>query len=604
MKAQTILLLLNLVAVCSYGQVVVDDRFESVTLENRMKIYSDTSDMLQIEDVLLLEKKLPFKNEAMASPNIGRDLHPNWIVFDIKNTSDEPKSIFLYLSHPFIDFLSVYVVENGQVVQEAAFEYEQKLKRGLVNHLARPAVEIKTKPNTGSKIFVRFRNTGGIMILGMELLSEEAFYETTNDERTLYTIFFSIILAFSVLSMAFFIISKSRIYLYYGLYVIFVAISVIGTIGTLYNASSFKLDFFNGDSCFRFYSILGIVFNVLFLRKFFEIPTGDKRSFYVRFGNVILWLCYIVLFLTVLDIGSIYYAFSSVLNTYVFFVLICIVSVTYNRKRKPETVKLYVFSILPIFTAMVVRILSELNFIETPINFVNAALPALVVEFFILLVGLSKLFIRRVNREKELETKIITSQIETQEAERKHIAQDLHDDLGATLSALKGRNAQDSLSEESQQLLNKAITDLRAISRRLLPADFEAYGFVPSLEKYIADINEQQKLKITLIVFGDLVKLHTEKELNIYRIITELVNNITKHSNAENATVQLVYHADYLFVSVEDDGNEKNKTEYGLGIGLKNVISRLEYLNAKQINGSGQGESYSFMFEIPFTSNL
>jgi signal transduction histidine kinase len=192
--------------------------------------------------------------------------------------------------------------------------------------------------------------------------------------------------------------------------------------------------------------------------------------------------------------------------------------------------------------------------------------------------------------------------IQTQEAERKHIAQDLHDDLGATLSALKGRNKQEEFSEEAQHLLNKAITDLRAISRRLLPVDFEMLGFIPSIEKYIADINKQQKLKVTFIVFGEVVRLNTEKELNIYRIITELVNNSIKYSNGQNATVQLVYHKVYLFVSVEDDGQVENKNENNLGIGLKNVISRLEYLTAKIIEKSVQN-GYTFIFEIPYEPN-
>ena len=193
--------------------------------------------------------------------------------------------------------------------------------------------------------------------------------------------------------------------------------------------------------------------------------------------------------------------------------------------------------------------------------------------------------------------------IQTQEAERKHIAQDLHDDLGATLSTLKGRNKQEHFSEETQNLLNKAVADLRAISRRLLPVDFEILGFIPSIEKYISDINQQQTIKATFIVFGKIMKLNPEKELNIYRIITELVNNSTKYSNGQNTTVQLIYHQDYLFVSIEDDGIVENKKETNLGIGLKNINSRLDYLNANPIEIGGQ-RNYSYIFEIPYIPNL
>ena len=70
-----------------------------------------------------------------------------------------------------------------------------------------------------------------------------------------------------------------------------------------------------------------------------------------------------------------------------------------------------------------------------------------------------------------------------------------------------------------------------------------------------------------------------------------------------DATVQLIYHQDYLFASVEDDGQVENKNENNLGIGLKNVISRLEYLNANVIEKGGQN-GYSFIFEIPYKPNL
>lgn len=601
MKNITILIFFCILPNFSFCQVVIDDNFTSMTLEDKMQLYNDPTDSLTINDFINTSNKFNFKNIEYASPNIGRDTHNNWIVFELNNISNTPKNVYLYLSQPFIDFLNIYVLENGEIKKEAVFQYEEKLKKGLLVHLARPTLEIETKPNTSVKVYIKLRNTAGVMILGMELMEKEDFFKKTGFEQNLYTIFFGIILAFSMLSITFFFISKSKLYLYYGLYIIFIDISFQGLIGNLYNISSFKLDFFNGDSCFRFYAILGLIFNVLFLQKLFETPRG--RNFYNIFCQIILFLCTFVWIITVLDWGFIYYPLAVILNPYTLFILMALVSVFYNRKRRPNTVKLYAISFLPIILVLIVRILSEENFIETPLNFSHFVLPSLAFEFLILLGGLSKIFIQKLNERNALEAKIITSQIETQEAERKHIAQDLHDDLGATLSALKGRNKQEEFSEETQNLLNKAITDLRAISRRLLPADFEMFGFIPSVEKYIADCNKQQKLKVTFIAFGEVVKLNTEKELNIYRIITELVNNSMKYSNGKNATVQLIYHQNYLFVSVEDDGQVENKNENNLGIGLKNVISRLEYLNAKIIEKGG-ANGYSFIFEIPYKPNL
>lgn len=206
---------------------------------------------------------------------------------------------------------------------------------------------------------------------------------------------------------------------------------------------------------------------------------------------------------------------------------------------------------------------------------------------------------KRIYAQKKLEKDIITKQIETQEQERRIIAADLHDDLGATLSLLNRRALKENFSIENQNLIEKAIKDLRSISRNLLPADFETYGLIASLEKYILSLNEQQTVKFTFINFGERVPLKHDTELNIYRIITELSNNVMKHSKAQNATVQLIYHPNHLFVSVEDDGKGLEISKDNLGIGLKNVISRIEYLQAKVLE-LGTGPICSFVFEVPY----
>ena len=225
--------------------------------------------------------------------------------------------------------------------------------------------------------------------------------------------------------------------------------------------------------------------------------------------------------------------------------------------------------------------------------------PCVLFEIVVLFLGLAfRLYDYQKNRQL-LERKLISQQIEIQETERKHIAQDLHDDLGATLAMLNRKAKKENFSTENQVIIEKALKDLRNISRNLLPADFEAFGLISALEKYIGSLNEQEKVKFTFISFGTKVPLRQEVELNIFRIITELANNIMKHSEAKNATIQLIYHADHLFVSVEDDGKGLEISENNLGIGLKNVISRIEYLQAKVLE-KGNDSSSSYVFEIPF----
>ena len=173
--------------------------------------------------------------------------------------------------------------------------------------------------------------------------------------------------------------------------------------------------------------------------------------------------------------------------------------------------------------------------------------------------------------------------------------------MGSTLSVLKEKIANELQNSDSQYLINKAIKDLRSISHNLLPADFETFGFISSLQKHIALLNESG-LKITFIVFGEKKNFTSNVELNLYRILTELLHNIKKHSVSREATVQLIYHKDFLHVAVEAEEGEKNG-EKGSGIGEKAITSRLEYLRANVLEKGKGINGYSYIFEVPYDQN-
>jgi two-component system, NarL family, sensor kinase len=113
------------------------------------------------------------------------------------------------------------------------------------------------------------------------------------------------------------------------------------------------------------------------------------------------------------------------------------------------------------------------------------------------------------------------------------------------------------------------------------------------------EVNSLNKIEVSFITFGEAVKLTDEIELNIFRILTELINNCIKHSDTKKVEVQLIYHKNYLFVSFEENGDFVKKEKNNLGIGLKNVISRMEYIKAKIIAKPSE-KSYNYMFEVQY----
>jgi signal transduction histidine kinase len=188
---------------------------------------------------------------------------------------------------------------------------------------------------------------------------------------------------------------------------------------------------------------------------------------------------------------------------------------------------------------------------------------------------------------------ILRNTISAQEKERKRIAQDLHDEVGAMLSVVKlnvGRiekkseeSAAKKLAAETKTYLDEVIKQVRRISRSLLPPSLEKLGLYFALEELANWVNKADQLKITCWKSGEQFRFDNKKELAVFRIVQELLNNAIKHSGASEININTRFSPNNnLMISVTDNGKGFNlKEKMNAGLGLKNLESR------SQIMGSG-----------------
>lgn len=182
--------------------------------------------------------------------------------------------------------------------------------------------------------------------------------------------------------------------------------------------------------------------------------------------------------------------------------------------------------------------------------------------------------------------------LQVQEEERQRLAADLHDDLGATLSAIKGQletlpHATNGLRKPIG-LMEKAIRDLRFIAHNLMPPEFSKLGLTETLREAIGQWEASGNAHFLFVTYGEQRRLELETELIIYRIAVELINNTLKHARAQNITVQLIFRPEQLSLMVEDDGlGYPPPPQLPAGAGLRNIRSRASYLNADFVVDSG-----------------
>ncbi len=201
-----------------------------------------------------------------------------------------------------------------------------------------------------------------------------------------------------------------------------------------------------------------------------------------------------------------------------------------------------------------------------------------------------------VTAQKDNQGQIIATILETEDKERKRIAEELHDGLGQTLTTAalnlnSLRKMSQQLDDKDQQKLNNAITflnqtisELRNISHNLMPKAIEDFGYAPAVENMLTAIREASGIDIDFINNHHEQRLPATTELNLFRITQEALNNSLKHAAPTQITVQLMNYEDVVILTIEDDGKGFDKS-------LANDINSSFGLNSMRNRASAMGGS-------------
>ena len=200
--------------------------------------------------------------------------------------------------------------------------------------------------------------------------------------------------------------------------------------------------------------------------------------------------------------------------------------------------------------------------------------------------------------------------LETQEAERRRIASDLHDGVGQTLAATRlnllraGEDLNGSKSkawERSLHLLENASGDVRTISHTLGSSTLRELGIEAALREIISDMGGSGKPCIILQTDNLPDDLPEYISLGLFRVAQELISNIIRHSGAAEATLQLMQRENMLVLMAEDNGVGFDPGAKRDGMGTQNIDSRVRAMNGKVRFDSrpGYGTTVTVEVEIP-----
>lgn len=219
---------------------------------------------------------------------------------------------------------------------------------------------------------------------------------------------------------------------------------------------------------------------------------------------------------------------------------------------------------------------------------------------------------KRQQMELEYQKLMTEAALESQENERRRVAADLHDSIGAMLSTIrvslitfarKNKGEEEGILE-SKKMLDDTIESVRRISRDLMPSTLEKFGLTQAVKEMCERFQMTTSLPISFEETGVTPFLGKTRELMIFRMVQELLNNALKHAAASAIKVTFE-NKDSLLVSVEDNGrgfdadDHKSDKSVSKGLGLFNIKNRARIAGGSVTFNTNMEQGSKIIIEVP-----
>ncbi|HEX7845731.1 MAG TPA: ATP-binding protein [Chitinophagaceae bacterium] len=242
--------------------------------------------------------------------------------------------------------------------------------------------------------------------------------------------------------------------------------------------------------------------------------------------------------------------------------------------------------------------------------FVLMLMGAIILLFRIYLKRKNTLLLEKERMSREFERTLLRSKLEIQEETFSYISREIHDNIGQVLSMARiNINTLNAPQEQQKidlldELVGKAITDLRGLSHLLSTDQVRNEGWVKAVEKLFNGLDRSGKYETHLHIEGSLPALGEDKPIILFRIIQEIINNIIKHAEATTISLQAIQKDRKIVLAIKDNGKGFDVNSVAKsGAGLNNLSFRSKMIGATMDINSKPGEGTTIILAINCENN-
>ncbi|MFH5885567.1 7TM diverse intracellular signaling domain-containing protein [Halalkalibaculum sp. DA3122] len=513
--------------------------------------------------------------------------HRYWVGLQLENLSAYQQWI-LEVENPHIDYITLYIRSPGTgdwIKIEQSGDRVPHHVRSLSHY--NPALPIDFTGRSQLDLLVMLYKQHSSLNFNLRLWEQADFSRQQQVQYTVYGGYFGILLLVIIATGCIFAFSRKQVYLWYLLYILTIGLYILADTGLAHQF------IYPGSATIPNYARMVLTYGFLFTFIPFTqhyFSTGRTLPSYHRGFNILLGLAllHFVVFTTWFLLGNVDGILA--LSTKNLIILLCLLFLLYHGviqlgvNRIPARFYLAAFSAM--LLSAVYKAIAQFGLVPRVVYPLTPLQIGFFFEIIILSVGMGWQ-VRQLDREQaefrsrinKLQNEKLQAFVDGVDKERHRIARDLHDAVGSRLTHLKHlveRGSSNGLAGRIQQI----ITDVRSISHQLSPPGLQLTTLEQNIQQLVRESDTNSSIQYHLQILDLPEKLSTEVSTNVYRLVQEGINNIEKHSQADQADIQLINHGDKLVLTIEDDGVGLPAGYHAdQGIGLRNLHYRVEQLN-------------------------